>query len=82
MGEGDDRRRTMPLLRLRSVLVLPLLESRRRGINDDVNDVEGVLEPDEGVRWVTNEDSILYAGVEGSSGLSVSLGGNEGEVKD
>lgn len=59
----------MPLPR--SVPLLVTLESRRLGMNEYVNEVEGVFDPDDGARY-TNEESMLYAGVEGSSGLSVS----------
>jgi len=74
---GDDDLRPL----LRSVLVLALLESRRQVIKDEVNEVEGVVVSEHGARE-TNEDSILYAAVDGSRGLSVSLGGNSGVDND
>jgi len=50
-------------------------------MNEVVKDVEGVLAPDE-AGCLTNEDSLLYAGVQGSKGLFVSLGGSEEVVKN
>lgn len=49
-------------------------------INEVVKEAEGVSEPDVG--RLTNEESMLYAGVEGSNGLSVSLGGSKGVDSD
>jgi hypothetical protein len=46
-------------------------------INEVVKEVDGVLGPDDGWRF-TKEESMLYAGVQGSNGLSVSLGGSKG----
>lgn len=63
------------------MLLLAVLESLRRTMNEGVNEEEGVAEPEDGGR-VTNEASILYAGVAGSSCLSVSFGGNKSEVID
>jgi hypothetical protein len=58
---------------VRSVLVLRLLEPRRRGISDvRVFSEAGVDEPEEG-RY-TKDDSMLYAGVDGSKGRSVTMG--------
>jgi hypothetical protein len=47
---GDDDLRALPLPLLRSVLELALLESRRRVIKDEVNDVEGVEVSEDGAR--------------------------------
>jgi len=47
---GDDDRRALLLPLLRSVLVLALLESRRRVIKEEVNDVEGVGVSEDGAR--------------------------------
>ena len=59
---------------------LPLLESLRLDIKEGVNELEGVTEPEDGARQ-TNEESMVYAGVEGSNGLSVSFGGREGATR-
>lgn len=67
------------LLLPRSVLLLAVLESLRRAMNECVKEEEGVAEPEEGARY-TKEASILYAGVAGSSCLSVSFGGSSSEV--
>lgn len=48
-----------------------LLVRRRLAMNEVVREVDGVLGPDDGCR-LTNEESMSYAGVEGSNGLSVS----------
>ena len=53
------------------LLLLVLEEPRRLEMKEEVKFNEGV--DDEGAR-VTNEESMLYAGVEGSNGLSFSFG--------
>jgi hypothetical protein len=45
---GEDERRVQPWPR--SVLALPILESLRLLIKEDVNELEGVAEPDDGAR--------------------------------
>lgn len=60
-----------------SVLLLLALDDPRR--KEDVKFDEGV-DDDEGAR-ATNEESMLYAGVEGSNGLSFSLGSDGVECR-
>jgi len=45
---GKDKHRAQPWPR--SVLALPLLESLRLDIKEDVNELEGVADPDDGAR--------------------------------
>lgn len=54
-----------------------LLEPRRLEMKEDVKFNEGVDDELGGAR-ATNEESMLYAGVEGSNGLSFSFG-SDGE---
>jgi hypothetical protein len=54
-----------------------LLERRMLAMKEVVKEVDGVPGLDVGCR-LTNEESMLYAGVEGSNALSVSLGGSKG----
>lgn len=61
-----------------SVLLLLVLEPRRLEMKEDVKFNEGV--DDEGAR-ATNEESMLYAGVEGSNGLSFSVGSDGEECR-
>jgi hypothetical protein len=56
------------------MLGLPLLEPRRRDMSDvRVFEDAGVDEPEEGDRC-TKDESMLYAGVDGSNGRSVTIG--------
>jgi hypothetical protein len=85
-GDGAVEDGNLLLGRLESTPFVPVsvvLNGRRRfAINDVVNEVEGVLVPEVDGCRLTNEDSMLYAGVEGSSSLSVSFGGKEGVERE